>query len=401
MGFRFQRRVNLGGGTGLNLSKSGIGASVRGRHGAIGSKGFSLRTGIPGLSFRQGWGGKRGDGAAVMLILGLVALTTAVVVVLIQAVVWLVPALWQAGRWCVLTVQDYISYRRTGIQPDGDMTPIAQEKAASLDGPPEKTLAEILAEQANPPALHLPPTSLPDPGPATARTVMSPPAANVVQPATTNHAGLIVAGAVVLGLVLLVSMCSRLGSRNANSPEFKASDAQAWRATMLNDKQPASTRLSNAKAIIEHFPDSPDASLASTMTQQLEQASVVESVEAAQTTAAREEERQALIDRKERRDPAPPSRGASSAGGTSSTGHTGELAAVGAAATLAAQASSKPARTAPRPKKRSAPAAASTKRSRSRPIVQDGACPCSGSFNCTGPRGGQYCFTSNGNKRYR
>ena len=30
-----------------------------------------------------------------------------------------------------------------------------------------------------------------------------------------------------------------------------------------------------------------------------------------------------------------------------------------------------------------------------------GSCPCSGVFNCTGPRGGQYCITSGGNKRYR
>ena len=30
-----------------------------------------------------------------------------------------------------------------------------------------------------------------------------------------------------------------------------------------------------------------------------------------------------------------------------------------------------------------------------------GSCPCSGSYNCTGPRGGQYCITSGGNKRYR
>lgn len=30
-----------------------------------------------------------------------------------------------------------------------------------------------------------------------------------------------------------------------------------------------------------------------------------------------------------------------------------------------------------------------------------GSCPCSGVLNCTGPRGGQYCITSGGNKRYR
>lgn len=30
-----------------------------------------------------------------------------------------------------------------------------------------------------------------------------------------------------------------------------------------------------------------------------------------------------------------------------------------------------------------------------------GSCPCSGPSNCTGPRGGRYCITSGGNKRYR
>ncbi|AXY58435.1 SH3 domain-containing protein [Acinetobacter chinensis] len=30
-----------------------------------------------------------------------------------------------------------------------------------------------------------------------------------------------------------------------------------------------------------------------------------------------------------------------------------------------------------------------------------GSCPCSSSSNCFGPRGGRYCITSGGNKRYR
>ncbi len=37
---------------------------------------------------------------------------------------------------------------------------------------------------------------------------------------------------------------------------------------------------------------------------------------------------------------------------------------------------------------------------RSRPST-GGGCPCSGSNNCYGPRGGRYCITSGGNKRYR
>src|SRR5688572_4296568 len=40
---------------GVNASGSGGSVSYRSRHGSIGTKGFSPRTGIPGLSFRQGW----------------------------------------------------------------------------------------------------------------------------------------------------------------------------------------------------------------------------------------------------------------------------------------------------------------------------------------------------------
>jgi hypothetical protein len=41
---------------------------------------------------------------------------------------------------------------------------------------------------------------------------------------------------------------------------------------------------------------------------------------------------------------------------------------------------------------------APTRRSRSNHI--DGTCPCSGNRVCIGPRGGRYCITSGGNKRY-
>ena len=58
MGFRFYKRI--GGKAGLNLSKSGISASLRTGAGSIGTSGYSLRTGISGLFFRGVWGkGKR------------------------------------------------------------------------------------------------------------------------------------------------------------------------------------------------------------------------------------------------------------------------------------------------------------------------------------------------------
>ncbi len=54
MGIRYQKRIKLGKGVGLNVSKSGVSPSLRTKYGSIGPKGFSIRTGIPGLSYRGG-----------------------------------------------------------------------------------------------------------------------------------------------------------------------------------------------------------------------------------------------------------------------------------------------------------------------------------------------------------
>jgi hypothetical protein len=56
MSLRYHKRINLGKGVGVNLSQSGISTSVRTNFGSIGSKGFSLKTGIPGLSYRGRFG---------------------------------------------------------------------------------------------------------------------------------------------------------------------------------------------------------------------------------------------------------------------------------------------------------------------------------------------------------
>ncbi len=69
MGLRYQRRINLGGGTGLNISKSGISTSYRTGFGSFGTRGFSIRTGIPGLSFRSSYGKSKGNEAIIMLLL--------------------------------------------------------------------------------------------------------------------------------------------------------------------------------------------------------------------------------------------------------------------------------------------------------------------------------------------
>lgn len=66
MGIRYQKRVNLGKGVGLNIGKSGVTPSVRTRYGSISPKGFSIPTGIPGLSYR----GKSKNAAGAMLVVG-------------------------------------------------------------------------------------------------------------------------------------------------------------------------------------------------------------------------------------------------------------------------------------------------------------------------------------------
>ena len=74
MVIRFSKRINLGNGAGLNVSKSGVSSSVRGKYGSIGSKGFTLKTGIPGLSYRGSWGSRsmKGDAALIGLVVYLV-----------------------------------------------------------------------------------------------------------------------------------------------------------------------------------------------------------------------------------------------------------------------------------------------------------------------------------------
>jgi hypothetical protein len=94
MGFRFQKRVSLGGGLGLNISKSGVSPSYRTRYGSISSKGFSFRTGIAGLTYRSGFGGrsrKGNAGDAILLLFvafWLVIISLLIILKLIELFFW-------------------------------------------------------------------------------------------------------------------------------------------------------------------------------------------------------------------------------------------------------------------------------------------------------------------------
>lgn len=72
MGLRYQKRIGGNKGFGLNLSGSGISSSYRTKYGTVGSKGFSIRGGIPGLSFRSGYGRGKDKGVTALIILSII-----------------------------------------------------------------------------------------------------------------------------------------------------------------------------------------------------------------------------------------------------------------------------------------------------------------------------------------
>jgi hypothetical protein len=55
MGLVIRKRINLGQGFGLNASRRGISSSLRMPLGSIGSRGYSVRSGIPGVYYRGSW----------------------------------------------------------------------------------------------------------------------------------------------------------------------------------------------------------------------------------------------------------------------------------------------------------------------------------------------------------
>jgi hypothetical protein len=122
MGFRIQRRLNVTRGMGLNISKSGISPSLRNGFGSIGPKGFSIRTGIPGLNFRSGFG-KNSGGAGVILMIMVALIPLFVNLLFVVAQVAFILAIWgvrifiiapyNMACWAVQTLIDYVAYRRS------------------------------------------------------------------------------------------------------------------------------------------------------------------------------------------------------------------------------------------------------------------------------------------------
>ncbi|SDE46755.1 DUF4236 domain-containing protein [Cellulophaga baltica] len=71
MAFRFNKRVKLSKGLGINISKSGITPSVRTKRGSVSSKGYSIRTGIPGLTYLKTFSKAKNSGCMVTMLITL------------------------------------------------------------------------------------------------------------------------------------------------------------------------------------------------------------------------------------------------------------------------------------------------------------------------------------------
>jgi len=77
MGFRFNKRIKLGKGLGVYISKSGITPSYRTKRGSLSSKGYSIRTGISGLTYRKTFSKSKNSGCLLFFAIPILAFSLA------------------------------------------------------------------------------------------------------------------------------------------------------------------------------------------------------------------------------------------------------------------------------------------------------------------------------------
>ncbi|WP_420856407.1 DUF4236 domain-containing protein [Zunongwangia pacifica] len=70
------KRINLGKGIGINISKSGISPSIRTKRGTLSTKSLSVRTGIPGLTYRKTFSKGKGCLLQMVILFGIITFLT-------------------------------------------------------------------------------------------------------------------------------------------------------------------------------------------------------------------------------------------------------------------------------------------------------------------------------------
>jgi hypothetical protein len=97
MSLRYQKRINLGKGVGLNVSQAGVSGSLRTKSGSIGTRGFSIKTGIPGLNYRGSWA-RGSTGAIIFLVFIGVTGVGLIVYNVVRLIIYLIAALYEYLR---------------------------------------------------------------------------------------------------------------------------------------------------------------------------------------------------------------------------------------------------------------------------------------------------------------
>ncbi|UZO81532.1 DUF4236 domain-containing protein [Aquimarina sp. ERC-38] len=68
MAFKFNKKIKLGKGFGVHISKSGITPSYRNKRGSLSSKGYSVKTGIPGVTYRKTFSKSKQSGCLLIFL---------------------------------------------------------------------------------------------------------------------------------------------------------------------------------------------------------------------------------------------------------------------------------------------------------------------------------------------
>lgn len=84
MGLRFQKRIKISKRFGINISKSGISPSYRTKRGTISSKGYSIRSGIPGLTYRKTFSKSSRKSGCLLLFMFFLATSILLLILTIQ-----------------------------------------------------------------------------------------------------------------------------------------------------------------------------------------------------------------------------------------------------------------------------------------------------------------------------
>jgi len=111
MSFSYYKRVGGSKGLGLNLSSSGVSTSYRTKYGSVGPRGFSIRTGIPGLSFRSGFGSGKNRGTTALIILGVLAAGFIIYYSVVVIYNFLLFAWWGMVEFRKLILRNYYAWK--------------------------------------------------------------------------------------------------------------------------------------------------------------------------------------------------------------------------------------------------------------------------------------------------